>query len=59
MEEGLAASVTNTYGSGVDQSTKHFYAGAMNDKGKSKNKDSKIKGKGNSMACKKKKPGKK
>lgn len=33
MEQGLAAmsaGVTNTYGSGEGQSTKHYYAGTMN-----------------------------
>lgn len=28
MEQGLAASVLNTYGTGEGQSTKHYYAGA-------------------------------
>lgn len=41
--EGLAASgVTNTYGSGSDQNTKHYYEGAM----KAPNKKKKVKTKG-------------
>lgn len=42
MEQGLAAmsaGVTNTYGSGEGQNTKHYYAGTMKKKVKIKKKD--------------------
>ena len=43
MEQGLAATVTNRYGNGEDNTVKHFYAGKQTIK---KEKD---------MACKSKK----
>ena len=39
MSEGLATHVTNTYGNGEGQNTKHYYAGVM------KKKKTKAKGK--------------
>lgn len=44
MEQGLAAvssGVTNTYGAGEDQNTKHFYAGVSRQLAKKKKKKKK------------------
>lgn len=61
-EGGLAASLaapTMTYGNGENQNTKHYYdRGSKATSKKKSSKITKIKGKGTSMACKKK-PGKK